>query len=137
MFQSKFTQAQFSAPRVGEVTIKFKNPIVDEFALIAAPKLYSYFDVRAKKNGTMYLGTVVTHLDLLDWCDMHGYVLFGHERRELAQAGERNNMAPRSRTPGNFQVGSQTIIGLPKPAVEHKPMVSSDAILADVIHMIG
>lgn len=81
----------------------------------AQPKIYAYLDAVVEKKDQIFIGNIITPLDLNDWAELHGYMVKRFEEKAVAGAGERTNLAPKSRMPGVFK-SKQTILGIPAPA---------------------
>lgn len=117
---------------------------------LAAMPLYMYERVVLRKEGVLYLGNVVSHLDLEDWVAMNGYLLGNEPSHRFAKAGEVTELKPHNprnlssdnrfktvmgmtavrvpSTPPPSSKRTETIMGIPLPAVSNIPMVTPTPI---------
>jgi len=109
--------------------------------LIRVP-LYLYEQVILTKNGSLFLGNVVSHLPIEDWVVMKGYTLSHFIGRRYATAGEVTRLTERvlrgaapdskrtimgmSPVRGSVPPPSsrrQTVIGVALPSASHLPAI--------------
>ena len=88
---------------------------VFELKITASPKLYSYLEIIAEKDNTIYVGNVVSHLDIHDWCELRGFRLLSFDRRAIAHSDETTTL---TRKPLNsIYISKPTVMGIPTPAI--------------------
>ena len=81
------------------MTIAYQVNISDLFELpeeVLVPVFPDLYKVKVHKHGepcgTFKLGQVVSHLEIEDWCDMHGYQLQELYECRGANMGERTEL---------------------------------------------
>ena len=85
--------------------------------------LYLYEKVILKKDGTLFLGDVVSYMPINDWAELHGYLLTSYETRRYASAGETTKLISRPLRGSAASDGNRnTMAGLARETVPSMPM---------------